>query len=341
MPRPFAFPGLGDLPIVGPWFSNNTIETIETETVVLVTPELVSPLEKNEVTEAPGDRVYQPNDPEFYLLGRIEGKLGREFRATEGRARPAQPDEAFSERAAVGDRPARPRRLIVELARRCRIDRETWEVSMDRTVIRFAPVVVDRWNRCCWLRRRRGPRRRWIPPIAPPVCNRRGRLHRMFHHTAHTASRQVVGYPETFRRAAAGLLRQRTVHRAGRQGRPASVHALPQRFPAGHKPVLADRGIAVQHHGDTDARLARPDHDRMDSRAARAGGVATPGDRGDADRQAGQPILADRVVIAPSPYPGAMGVEAANNICNTITRSQMSAPAFTLPPTESASMGVR
>ena len=81
-------PGLGDLPIVGSWFSANSIETIETETLVLVTPELVSPLEKNEVTEAPGDRVYQPNDPEFYLLGRIEGKLGREFRATKGEQDP-------------------------------------------------------------------------------------------------------------------------------------------------------------------------------------------------------------------------------------------------------------
>ena len=54
-----------------------------------------------------------------------------------------------------------------------------------------------------------------------------------------------------------------------------------------------------------------------------------------------QPILADRVVISPSPYPGAMGIEAAHNFGNTIIRSQMSAPAFTLPPTESAAMGVR
>jgi pilus assembly protein CpaC len=81
-------PWLGDLPIVGPWFSANTINTIETETVVLVTPELVSPLDKHEVTEAPGERVYQPSDPEFYLLGRIEGKLGREFRATVGQQDP-------------------------------------------------------------------------------------------------------------------------------------------------------------------------------------------------------------------------------------------------------------
>jgi pilus assembly protein CpaC len=81
-------PGLGDLPLVGPWFSANSIETIEYETVVLVTPELVSPLERNEVTEAPGDRVFQPSDAEFYFLGRIEGKLGREFRATVGQQDP-------------------------------------------------------------------------------------------------------------------------------------------------------------------------------------------------------------------------------------------------------------
>ena len=75
-------PGLGDLPIVGPWFSTNQIETVETELVVLVTPELVAPMEACEVPPSPGDRVFQPSDYEFYFLGRIEGKLGREFRAT-------------------------------------------------------------------------------------------------------------------------------------------------------------------------------------------------------------------------------------------------------------------
>jgi pilus assembly protein CpaC len=75
-------PGLGDLPIVGPWFSTNQVQTVETELVVLVTPELVAPMEANEIPPAPGDRVFQPNDYEFYFLGRIEGKLGREFRAT-------------------------------------------------------------------------------------------------------------------------------------------------------------------------------------------------------------------------------------------------------------------
>ena len=81
-------PGLGDLPLVGPWFSANQVQTVETETIVLVTPQLVSPLDRKDVTEAPGDRIYQPNDVEFYLLGRIEGKLGREFRGTMGEQDP-------------------------------------------------------------------------------------------------------------------------------------------------------------------------------------------------------------------------------------------------------------
>lgn len=75
-------PLLGDLPVVGTMFSSNRIETIETELIVLVTPELVAPMELHEVPEAPGDRVIQPNDFEFYFLGRIEGKSGKDFRAT-------------------------------------------------------------------------------------------------------------------------------------------------------------------------------------------------------------------------------------------------------------------
>jgi pilus assembly protein CpaC len=81
-------PVLGDLPIVGSLFSSNSTEVVETETIVLVTPELVAPVNKNEVTETPGDRVFQPTDPEFYFLGRIEGKLGRDFRATVGQQDP-------------------------------------------------------------------------------------------------------------------------------------------------------------------------------------------------------------------------------------------------------------
>ena len=53
--------------------------------------------------------------------------------------------------------------------------------------------------------------------------------------------------------------------------------------------------------------------------------------------KAGQPILADRVVIAPSPYPGAMGVEATNNYHQYDLRVARSRRRrFALPPAESA-----
>jgi pilus assembly protein CpaC len=75
-------PGLGDLPIVGNLFSETQISTVETELVVLVTPELVAPIEASEVPPTAADRVIQPNDFEFYFLNRIEGKTGKDFRAT-------------------------------------------------------------------------------------------------------------------------------------------------------------------------------------------------------------------------------------------------------------------
>ena len=79
---------------------------------MLVTPELVSPLDKKDVTEAPGDRVFQPNDAEFYFLGRIEGKLGREFRATKAEQDPLNLMKHFQSEQQWVDRPARPFRLI-------------------------------------------------------------------------------------------------------------------------------------------------------------------------------------------------------------------------------------
>ncbi len=46
---------------------------------------------------------------------------------------------------------------------------------------------------------------------------------------------------------------------------------------------------------------------------------------------AGRPIVPERVVIGPSPYPGAMGAETGNNFNTLLTRSQQAALAY--PPT--------
>lgn len=75
-------PGLGDLPYIGPMFSNTSHERVEKELLVMVTPQLISPMEHHQVPPAPGSEVLDPNDLEFYLLNRIEGRTGRPFRPT-------------------------------------------------------------------------------------------------------------------------------------------------------------------------------------------------------------------------------------------------------------------
>ena len=76
-------PGLGDLPYIGPFFSNVTGQRIEKELIVMVTPYLIESMCPEDVPPRPGDEVYEPNDMEFYLLGRLQGRTrAREFRST-------------------------------------------------------------------------------------------------------------------------------------------------------------------------------------------------------------------------------------------------------------------
>jgi hypothetical protein len=49
---------------------------------VLVTPYLVDAMNADQVPPTPGDEVKEPNDCEFYLLNRIEGRTGRDHRST-------------------------------------------------------------------------------------------------------------------------------------------------------------------------------------------------------------------------------------------------------------------
>ena len=73
---------LGDIPILGPFFSNTTGQRIEKELVVLVTPYLIEPMNKGQVRPAPATRSREPNDLEFYFLNRLEGRTGVDFRST-------------------------------------------------------------------------------------------------------------------------------------------------------------------------------------------------------------------------------------------------------------------
>lgn len=67
-------PGLGELPVIGPLFRSIRYTSGETELIVLVTASLVEPMNLAEVPPLPGFLHEEPNDWEFYLEGRIEGK---------------------------------------------------------------------------------------------------------------------------------------------------------------------------------------------------------------------------------------------------------------------------
>jgi hypothetical protein len=173
-----------------------------------------------------------------------------------------------------------------------------------------------------------------------PACTRRGRLHRMFHHTAHTVQDKMIGYPENFAEPPLGyyVTEQLAVQTA---------KADPHRFTLYKSDFLPGTTsfspIGASRYNIMATRMSAwpgpitiewtPERPEL-AEARRLAVVETL-------LKTGQPTVASRVVIAPSRYPGAMGVEAANHFATTIARSQMAGQGLALPPTESASMGVR
>ncbi|MCH8241212.1 MAG: hypothetical protein IH897_01220 [Planctomycetes bacterium] len=69
-------PGIGDLPVIGALFRSVNFQRSVTELVVLVTPEIIAPLEPHQRTPLPMDNRIDPDDFELYFLGRLEGTAG-------------------------------------------------------------------------------------------------------------------------------------------------------------------------------------------------------------------------------------------------------------------------
>jgi pilus assembly protein CpaC len=76
-------PWLGDIPIVDVLFSKRDISRGETELIILVSPELVHPLEPDEAPLIlPGMEVTEPGDAQFFLYGNYEGNPACHHRST-------------------------------------------------------------------------------------------------------------------------------------------------------------------------------------------------------------------------------------------------------------------
>jgi len=67
-------PLLGDIPFIGPRvFQSKNASEVETELLVLVSPEIVRPMEPDEVPPTPGFNSTHPSDHELWKYGRTEG----------------------------------------------------------------------------------------------------------------------------------------------------------------------------------------------------------------------------------------------------------------------------
>jgi pilus assembly protein CpaC len=77
------FPGLGSIPVLGNLFRSQEFIKGESELVILVTPHLARPMPKDQI-RLPTDDFIEPNDKDFYLMGRIEGKPPEEEAVPEG-----------------------------------------------------------------------------------------------------------------------------------------------------------------------------------------------------------------------------------------------------------------
>ncbi len=74
-------PFIGDLPVLSSLTGFSKYTAGEQELVVLVTPELVHPMDRKEIPPLPGSDVYEPGDLEFYVCGRLEGRREYDYRS--------------------------------------------------------------------------------------------------------------------------------------------------------------------------------------------------------------------------------------------------------------------
>lgn len=67
-------PGIGDVPVLGALFRSVEYRRNLTELVILVTPEIIAPLNPDQVPPVPGQLLRDPNDWQLYMLGMIDGE---------------------------------------------------------------------------------------------------------------------------------------------------------------------------------------------------------------------------------------------------------------------------
>lgn len=87
-----AFPGLGEIPILGALFRSSEFVNDRTELLFVITPRLVKPLPSNYAL--PTDAFIEPTRSEFFLGGKLEGSPQAESQPAAAPAEPKEPAPA-------------------------------------------------------------------------------------------------------------------------------------------------------------------------------------------------------------------------------------------------------
>jgi pilus assembly protein CpaC len=74
--------GAGDIPLLMRLFGRRTTTRSETELLILVTPELIHPMDAEETPPLPGFDVTEPTNGQFFFGGQIEGTATMDYRST-------------------------------------------------------------------------------------------------------------------------------------------------------------------------------------------------------------------------------------------------------------------
>ncbi len=179
-----------------------------------------------------------------------------------------------------------------------------------------------------------------VPPAQVPACERRGPIHRLFHHSAHTLQDKFIGYPDAFVEPPLGFfINEQLSLQVGKADTHRFTLYRTDFLPGTNvlSPIGASRfNIMLKRVGAWPGPVTiewTPDQPAV-AEAHRQAVLAML-------HQTGQPVIPERVIVGPSPYPGGLGIEPAHFYNNMTIRSQMASPAFALPPIESSASGVR
>ncbi len=90
-------PGIGDVPILGALFRSVNFQRSLSELVILVTPELVAPLDAHQRIRLPNEDLRTPDAYELYMLGLLEGSASAEG--------PASPEDGLATASLLRSQP--------------------------------------------------------------------------------------------------------------------------------------------------------------------------------------------------------------------------------------------